>query len=92
MVNKCAVYGCERGYERKTKTKEDYHVFHFPFTKKPELLPVWERFVNRSNWKTSTNSVICDLHFEENLINNRTTRWTLKWDLNPVLRYLLRKC
>ena len=67
-----------------SKSKEDYHVFYFPFTKKSELLPVWERFVNRSNWKPSTNSVICDLHFEENLINNRTTRWTLKWDLNPI--------
>ena len=84
MVNKCAVFGCKRGYESVEQHTDDYHAFYFPTDeKKKHLLPAWEKFVCRGNWKPTKNSVICEFHFDDQLIN-KGERWTLKWKTNPV--------
>ena len=84
MVNKCAVFGCKRGYESEEPQHEDYHALYFPLDeRKSHLLPAWEKFVCRHGWKPSANSVICEFHFEDRLIR-KGKRWTLKWKLNPI--------
>ena len=84
MVNKCAAFGCKRGYESEEPQHEDYHAFYFPLDeRKSHLLPAWEKFVCRDGWKPSANSVICEFHFENRLIR-KGKRWTLKWKLNPM--------
>ena len=84
MVNKCAVFGCKRGYESEEPQNEDYHAFYFPLDeRKSHLLPAWEKLVCRDGWKPSANSVICEFHFEDRLIR-KGKRWTLKWKLNPM--------
>ena len=84
MVNKCAVFGCKRGYESEEPQHEDYHAFYFPLDeRKIHLLPAWEKFVCRDGWKPSANSVICEFHFEDRLIR-KGKRWTFKWKLNPM--------
>ena len=83
-MNKCAVFGCKRGYESEEPQHEDYHAFYFPLDeRKSHLLPAWEKFVCRDGWKPSANSVICEFHFEDRLIR-KGKRWTLKWKLNPM--------
>ena len=77
MVNKCAVFGCKRGYESKEK-HDDYHAFYFPTGEnKSHLLTAWEKFVARKDWNHTKNSVICEFHFEEKFIL-KGKRWTLK--------------
>ena len=84
MVNKCAVFGCKRGYESEEPQHEDYHAFYFPLDeRRSHLLPAWEKFVCRDGWKPSANSVICEFHVEDRLIR-KGKRWTLKWKLNPM--------
>ena len=84
MVNKCAVFGCKRGYESEEPQHEDYHAFYFPLDEREShLLPAWEKFVCRDGWKPSANSVICEFHVEDRLIR-KGKRWTLKWKLNPM--------
>ena len=84
MVNKCAVFGCKRGYESEEPQHEDYQAFYFPLDeRKSHLVPEWEKFVCRDGWKASANSVICEFHFEDRLIR-KGKRWTLKWKLNPM--------
>ena len=84
MVNKCAVFGCKRGYESEEPQHEDYHAFYFPlYKRKSHLLPAWDKLVCRDGWKPSANSVICEFHFEDRLIR-KGKRWTLKWKLNPM--------
>ena len=88
MVNKCAVFGCKRGYESEEPQHEDYHGFYFTLDeRKSHLLPAWEKFVCRDGWKPSANSVICEFHFEDRLIR-KGKRWTLKWKLKPMLTML----
>jgi len=83
MVNKCAVFGCKRGYESKEK-HDDYHAFYFPTGEnKSHLLTAWEKFVARKDWNHTKNSVICEFHFEEKFIL-KGKRWTLKWKDDPV--------
>ena len=44
-MNKCAVFGCKRGYESEEPQHEDYHVFYFPLDeRKSHLLPAWEKY------------------------------------------------
>ena len=38
--------------------------------------------MNRSNWKLTSNSVVCAKHFKEEFINPGK-RAKLKWELNP---------
>lgn len=84
MVNKCAAFGCTTGYVRKKKEDvgSSLATFHFP-TKKKDLLIIWERFVAKKNWSSTSSSVLCEKHFQEKFLK-RSNRTTLKWDLNPV--------
>ena len=50
---------------------------------KAELLEQWTHFVNRPDWAPSSNSVLCQNHFEDKFIIRRK-RNKLRWDLNPV--------
>ena len=63
-----------------SKNKESIASFRFP---KAELLEQWTRFVNRPDWTPSSNSVLCQNHFEDKFIIRRK-RNKLRWDLNPV--------
>ena len=93
MPNKCASYGCSSGYnyESSEKRKEEagessekgkISTFYFPL-KNEELLQKWIKFVNRKDWIPTSSSVLCEKHFQENLIA-RSQRNKLKWHLNPI--------
>ena len=57
---------------------------HFDFlSKKDDLLAKWIQFVNRADWKPSSNSVICSKHFDDKFICNGQ-RKILNWSLNPI--------
>lgn len=79
MVNKCVVCGCKSGYDSKSEKKS---IFLFLW-RSLILLNKWIKFVNRSNWNPTPNSVICIEHFEEELIINGKQK-KLNWSLNPV--------
>ena len=81
MVNKCAVPHCKSGYAS-ADNENPIAKFRFP-QKNDDLKNKWIQFVNRIEWTASTHSVICELHFEGNLIN-RGEKCNLKWDINPV--------
>ena len=80
MPNKCVVFGCNSGYA--TCKEKGITTFLFPL-EKPYLLQQWNRFVNRSEWVPSCNSVICIKHFEEKFII-RGKKNNLMWSLNPI--------
>ena len=82
MVNKCVVFGCKSGYVCKSVKETKVFLFSFPLNN-PELLKKWIKFVNRSNWKPTSNSVVCAKHFKEEFINPGK-RTKLKWELDPV--------
>ena len=83
MVNKCVAYGCQSGYdETKTKVRTYVAMFRFPLNNK-DLLVKWVHFVNRSDWKPTSNSVLCEKHFDSKFIN-RGKRCKLRWELNPI--------
>ena len=82
MVNKCVAFGCNSGYKSSSKSDGTISSFHFPLDK-PELLQDWIRFVNRCDWKPTTNSVLCELHFDDKFIS-RGKRSKLLWKLNPI--------
>ena len=87
MVNRCVAYGCRSGYdsERANVNEETQHIlssFQYPF-KNPELLDKWLKFVNRSDWKPSPSSVLCEKHFKEEYII-RGKKCNLKWKCNPI--------
>ena len=67
MVNKYVIYSCNSGYVTKAEKENKVSSFSFPFHK-PDLLRKWIRFVNRSDWTPTSNSVICIKHFKEELI------------------------
>ena len=79
MVNKCAAPKCQTGY---STTQVKCSSFHFPF-KNEKLNERWIRFVNRSDWAPSKNSVLCELHFEEKF-KTKGKRVTLNWSMDPV--------
>ena len=83
MVNKCVAFGCKSGYDdTKGESWESVATFRFPFSHL-ELLQEWIRFVSRKDWAPSSNSVICEKHFEERFVS-RGKRCKLKWELNPI--------
>ena len=86
MVNKCSFFGCTKVYVRvnQTDTEEEFHGFHFPIKKRPELAAEWERFVNRQDWNATEHSVLCYTHFEDKYITRGENKWSLKWKMNPV--------
>ena len=57
--------------------------FKFPLDK-PDLLEKWVYFVGKSNWKPSTNSVICEKHFEKAYVKLGEKRNKLNYDMGPV--------
>ena len=83
MVNKCVVFGCKTGYETCVEASEEkISTFKFPL-EKTDLLQQWIKFVNRSHWYPSKNSVICVKHFDKKYIVEGK-RNKLNWNLNPV--------
>ena len=84
MPNKCAVYGCKTAYE--TTKDKSISTFSFPLASsdKSFLVDHWVRFVNRSDWKPTKNSVICGKHFESKFILTGKQRNFLDWKLNPI--------
>ena len=76
MVNKCAVFGCKRGYESEEPQHEDYHAFYFPLDeRKSHLLPAWEKFVCRDGWKPSANSVVMTSRLQSDPIERRFSQY-----------------
>ena len=89
MPNKCAAYGCDTNYDSERNKYVDeggqkVSTFYFPLNN-PTLLPLWIAFVNRVDWDgPSKCSVLCEKHFNEELINRGKVRNKLIWDLNPI--------
>jgi hypothetical protein len=88
MPNKCVAFGCKSNYDSEKKCFSDAEgnkvsTFSFPL-KKPELLSVWIKFVNRVDFKPSENSVLCEKHFNENLIKRGGQRNKLIWKSEPT--------
>lgn len=81
MVNKCAAVTRTTGYSSSSNEKV-ISKFRFPI-KNAELTLKWARFVNRQGWSPSAHSVLCELHFNEELIN-RSGKSNLRWHLHPV--------
>jgi len=64
--NKCAACGCTNGNNKK---HEQVHGFSFPI-KKTDLLTKWIKFVNRTDWKPTENSIACMKRFKDEFIKN----------------------
>ena len=97
MPDHCSVPGCRSGYERKheEKAKVSFHKFPDDFEKRRK----WVRAIQRdeSNWKPSSQSRVCSLHFrEEDYVESRDTnaarrkkresircRWSLRKEAVP---------
>ena len=58
-------------------------LFSFPSNKKPYLLIIWVKFVNRKDWKPTKNSRICFKHFDEKCLKTGV-RTTFRCKLNPI--------
>ena len=67
MVNKCAAVTCKSGYA--SNNGKSITKFNFPM-QNTNLLEKWARFVNRQGWSPSVHSVLCELHFKEELIKS----------------------
>ena len=65
------------------KQSRGISTFKFPLDK-PDLLEKWVYFVGKSNWKPSTNSVICEKHFEKAYVKLGGKRNKLNYDMGPV--------
>ena len=86
MVNEC-IMGCKDEVpEVPTPAPEPQKsVFHFPIKRHDHLLPYWERFVNRgAAWHAKLSTVLCENHFEPDLINRSEKRTHLNWSKDPV--------
>ena len=79
MGRKCAVVGCQTGYNSKQKQPPI-----FPFPKDVHESEKWCRFLNRPGYVVSNNSAICAFHFESKYLNKNNSRNTLKRQLLPV--------
>ena len=78
MGYKCAVFGCDTGYEGGGK----HPTFFFP--KDTHLKEKWEKLVNRRNCKCTSYSVICAKHFEAKNIKEGEKRDKLRCELQPI--------
>ena len=87
MGNPC-IMGCESNEKSPAPHPGTgkVHTFRFPIKRHAHLLPKWERFVNRSNWNASSNTVLCHNHFDERFLNvsDESKRVHLDWASNPV--------
>ncbi|GBM57279.1 hypothetical protein AVEN_58589-1 [Araneus ventricosus] len=59
MVYKCSVFGCKGNYASGQKVS----IFKFP--KDPKLSKIWETRVMRENFKPTTSSRVCEMHFRK---------------------------
>ena len=91
MVNKCAVPYCSTGKPvgnvstdvSDEEKRKSYSTFHFPVNN-DLLTEKWVYFVNKTDWKPSKNSVICERHFEKEYIKYGEKRTHLMYEMNPV--------
>ena len=87
MVNKCSVPYCSTGKPGAISADEKPHrsvsTFHFAVHNAP-LTEKWIYFVNKTEWKPSKNSVICEKHFERQYIKYEEKRNHLLYELNPI--------
>ena len=87
MGNPC-IMGCESNEKSPAPHPRTgkVHTFRFPIKRHAHLLPKWERFVNRSKWNASSNTVLCHNHFDERFLNvsDESKRVHLDWASNPV--------
>ena len=84
MQNKCVVYGCKSTYDAcKEKSVSTFHLY-LASPDKASLVENWIHFVNRRDWKPTTNSVICERHFDPKFIIPGKQRNRLGWKLNPI--------
>ena len=83
---KCVIYGCKSGYKSNGNSVPP---FHFPL-QKVDLLAKWTKFVNRLDWSSTSNSVICANHFDQKFILNGK-RKKLNWKFNPVPVKIIKK-
>ncbi|GBN47678.1 hypothetical protein AVEN_249228-1 [Araneus ventricosus] len=59
MVYKCGVFDCKGNYASGQK------VSIFKFLKDPKLSKIWETRIMRENFKPTTSSRVCELHFRK---------------------------
>ena len=75
MGYKCAAVGCDTGYEEtvtspegkksiRSKIPEGVTLFRFPL-ENAELCKQWEKNLRRGDFKATTHSRLCSLHFQE---------------------------
>ena len=87
MENNCAVPYCSTGKPVSNvagdQKRQSISTFHFPVDN-PLLTEKWVYFVNKSEWKPSKNSVICEQHFEKDFIKHGEKRNHLLYGMNPV--------
>ena len=63
MLNKSVAQKCNNGY---ATYASEQHIYNFHFQLKDEELDkIWLDFVHRKGWVPTTNSVLCELHFDE---------------------------
>ena len=63
MGNKCIVFGGTSSYKSKNKVS----AFEFR-SNESDLSAKWIKFVDRQDWQSTKNSVICIKNFEEKFI------------------------
>ena len=76
MVNKCAAPQCK--YRYLSNIQKQFASFHFPIDQNLNQLGI--RFINRSDWILTKNSVLCELHFEDKCLT-RGDKCTLNWHM-----------
>ena len=79
MLNKYVAFGCISGY---LTAHIDVSKFAFPLDY-PNLLIHWIKFVYRSNWRPTKNSLLCINHFKGKFIHYGKKNMP-KWHLNPI--------
>ncbi|XP_072141070.1 uncharacterized protein [Dermacentor andersoni] len=85
----CSAPGCRSGYALAAASPVPRHFFKPP--KDPHVLKAWENAIPRKNFKVTSKTYVCDIHFEpadiiscyEHVVNGQTVRiprgrWTLR--------------
>ncbi|XP_077556947.1 uncharacterized protein LOC144170810 [Haemaphysalis longicornis] len=90
----CSAPGCRSGYASTAAGSVQRHFFKPP--KDPDVLKAWENTIPRKNFKVTSKTYVCDIHFEpadivssyEHVVNGQTVRiprgrWTLRESAVP---------
>lgn len=90
----CSAPGCRSGYASAAAGPVQRHFFKPP--KDPEVLKAWENAIPWKNFKVTSKTYVCDIHFEpsdiissyEHVVNGQTVwmprgRWTLRESAVP---------